>query len=407
MEVLQGYRFRARPSRAQAVFFARTAGTCRVLYNLALEQRQAAWKSRKVSVRYGWQSAELPALKEAFPWFGEAPHHALQRTLKDLDAAFSRFFAGTAGYPKFKRKGQDESFTFPDRNQIELTQAVGKGRRGLLKLPKTGLLSFVQHRKVEGEVRSVTISQEADGWYVSILTKRTVEEPKPVTGPAVGVDLGVSKPIVLSTGKHFAVPGLSCGEAGRLRRLQNKLSRQVKGSGSRAITKQKISELHQRERRRRNHALHRISNHLSSTHSLTVVEGLKVQSMTRSAKGTLENPGKNVAQKSGLNRAILKQGWGEFRRQLGYKTKWRGTGMVAIADYAYTSQECSACGHVSSENRVSQAHFECQACGIVLNADVNAAKNVLARGLRVTAGGALDAGRALKPEVQSEPQGSS
>ncbi len=125
------------------------------------------------------------------------------------------------------------------------------------------------------------------------------------------------------------------------------------------------------------------------------------------SKGTIEKPGRNVAQKSGLNRAILKQGWGEFRRQLGYKTKWRGTAMIAIPDYAYTSQECSACEHTSSENRSSQAHFQCQVCKFVLNADVNAARNVLARGLRVTAGGALGVSRALKPEPQSLPRGSS
>lgn len=400
---LQGYKFKARPSREQAVFFARTAGTCRALHNLALEQRQIAWKDKKVSVRYGWQSAELPALKEAFPWFGEAPHHALQQTLRNLDVSFDRFFKGTAGYPKFKRKGGRDSFAFPDRNQIQLTQAFGRGRRGLLKLPKTGWLSFVQHRKMEGELRSVTVSREADGWYISILTKRTVETPEPVLGAPIGVDLGVTKPIVLSTGKHFGVPGLTRGEAERLRRLQKKLSRQVKGSQSRAITKRKLAELHQREARRRTHALHQVSNYLSSTYSLTVVEGLNIKNMTSSAKGTTLAPGKNVAQKSGLNRAILKQGWGEFKRQLGYKTEWRGTSMYAIPDYAYTSQECSACGHTSSKNRSSQARFECQVCKFVLNADVNAAKNVLARGLRVTAGGALDKGRALNPESQSEP----
>ena len=401
MEVLQAFRFKARPSRAQRALFERTAGCCRVLYNAALEQRQRAWKQRKITVRYGDQSAELKDLKAAFPWFKEAPHHCLQATLRDLDRAFGEFFKGKRGYPRFKKKGLRDSFTFPDKNQIHLHPAMGRARRARIKLPKAGFVSFVQHRPVPGEVRRVTVSREADGWYISILTAREVEEPKPVTGAPVGGDLGVVNALTLSTGEVFEVPTFTTGEAKRLRRLEQKLAHQVKGSRSRARTKRQIAFLHQRVTRRRTDALHKISHHLTTTFPLIVLEGLKVQNMTRSAKGTLEQPGRNVRQKAGLNRAIRAVGWGELRRQVAYKAPWNGSRFVVLEDYAFTSQECSACGQVARENRRSQAAFACTSCGHAEHADVNAAKNILARGLRVTAGGALDDGRALKPELRS------
>ena len=400
--MLQAYRFKARPNRAQAAFFERTAGCCRVLFNAALEQRQRAYSMRGVTLRYVDQSAELKALKAELPWFKEAPHHCLQVALRNLDKAFVRFFRGEAGYPHFKKKGVRDSFTFPDKTQITLESAKGEeGRRGRLKLPKAGWLSFVQHRSVEGELRNVTVSREADGWYVSILTARQADDPKPIDGAPVGVDLGVANAATLSTGEQFKAPSFTPGERKRLYRLQCKLARQVKGSRSRARTKRQIALLHQRVARRQLDALHKISHRLTRSHSLVVFEGLKVKNMTKSARGTIEQPGRNVQQKAGLNRAILASGWGELRRQVKYKAPWKGSQYLAINDFAFTSQECSVCGHVAAEHRRSQAAFACIACGHAEHADVNAAKNILARGLRVIAGGALDDGRVTKPELGS------
>lgn len=158
--------------------------------------------------------------------------------------------------------------------QVELVQAVSKSRRGRIKLPKASWLSFLQHRPIEGEVRRVTVSKEADGWYVSILTKREVEAPEPVTGEPVGGDLGVVNALTLSNGEVFEVPAFRPGEAERMRRLQRKLARQVKGSRSRARTKQAIAALHQRVARRRLDALHKITCHLTTRHTLVALEAL-------------------------------------------------------------------------------------------------------------------------------------
>jgi putative transposase len=385
VELLQGFRFKARPTTAQAAYFARVAGCCRVLRNAALEQRTLLYQQRRISIGYHEQAGEL---KAAFPWLKEAPHHCLQQALIDLDAAFKRFFRGEAAYPRYHKKGQRDTFRFPDPAQIWLEER--RGRRGRIKLPKVGFLSFVQHRPIVGELRSVTLSREADGWYVSILTRREVAEPARVQREAVGLDLGVAHTVALSGGRgRTSIPGATAGERTRIRRLQQKLARQKKGSRSRAKTKRQFGLLHQRIRRRRTDALHRISLQLAQNHDRVFVEALDVKAMTSSARGTRERPGRRVRQKAGLNRAILAQGWGELRRQLSYKTRWYGSEYHEVEDYAGSSQECRACHHRARENRPSRSEFVCVRCGHAAHADENAADIILARGLRVTAGGAL------------------
>lgn len=387
MKILQAFRYKAEPDARQDALMGRIAGCCRVLRNTALEQRNLMYIQRRVSIHYEDQSSELKELKAAYPWLREAPHHSLQSALRDLENAFQRFFKGLSGYPQFKRKGEHDSFRFPDRTQIKLKEC--KGKKGRIFLPKIKDLSFVMHRPLLGEIRSVTVSREADGWYISILTEREVDDPLPVDNVCIGVDLGVKRSVTLSEHRgHFSVPGFTPGEQKRLVRLQQQLARQKKGSRSRSKTKQKIALLHLKVSRRREDALHRLSFHMANSHSHVFVEALKVSHMTRSARGTPENPGKKVRQKAGLNRSILAQGWGIFREQLKYKCPWYGSKYQEV-EPAFSSQECSRCGHVAAENRKSQADFLCVLCGHADNADNNAADVILARGIRVTAGGAL------------------
>lgn len=392
MLVRQAFRFKARASAAQAAYCHRVAGICRTLYNAALEQRTTAWARGRQRVGYQAQAAELADLKAAQPWISEAPHHCLQQALRDLDRAFVNFFKKRAAYPAFHKKGRHRgSFRFPDATQITLKQpADPRGRRGRIKLPKIGWLSYVVHRPVEGAVKQVTLVCEADGWYVSILAERTVPDPVPNDGWPVALDRGVASTVALSEGRgRFSVPVATAGEQGRMRRLQQRLARQRKGSRGRQKTKTALARLHQRVRRRRTDALHRLSFHLAQTHSQVFVEALDVAAMTASARGTVAMPGRRVRQKAGLNRAILAQGWGELTRQLQYKGAWYGASYVALADYAYSSQDCAVCGYRDAGNRVTQAVFRCGRCLHTANADDNAADNLLARGLRVTAGGAL------------------
>ena len=183
-----------------------------------------------------------------------------------------------------------------------------------------------------------------------------------------------------------------------LARLQRQLSRKVKFSNNWQKQKGKIQQLHSRIANIRRDYLHKVTTTISKNHAMIVIEDLKVSNMSKSAAGTVSQPGRNVRAKSGLNRSILEQGWYEMRRQLEYKQRWRG-GQVLAVPPAYTSQRCACCGHTAKENRLTQSKFVCRACGYTANADVNGARNILAAGHAVLAcGGMVQSGRPLKQE---------
>lgn len=386
VQILKGHRFRIDLDEAQADLCSHTAGICRFLWNLALEQRSMAWKHGRHPVGYYAQRAELKGLKEAAPWMAEAPHHALQETLVDLDRAFQNLFAGRASYPAFRKKFQRDSFRFPDSKQFLVDE---KGQR--IKLPKLGWVPFCNGKgrhslNLAGTAKSITVSRDGKHWFASVLCEIEAAEPKPVRGPAVGVDLGVAQAITLNTGKVLAVVGRTKAEDRRLARLQRILSRKTKGSKNRSKARARLAGFQAGIARRRRDAIHKATTMLAKNHGVIVIEDLRVKHMTASAKGTSDAPGKNVKQKAGLNRVILDKAFGEIRRQLDYKCRWYGSSLVAV-NPAYTSQRCSCCGHTEAGNRRSQETFHCLSCGHDDNADTNAAKNILAAGLAATAEG--------------------
>jgi putative transposase len=206
------------------------------------------------------------------------------------------------------------------------------------------------------------------------------------------IDLGVAALIATSDGELVARDFWTEGERRRHRVLQKRLARQSHGSRRRERTVIRIGQLRARAARRRRHLLHHLSRRLASGHELVAVEDLDVQAMTRSARGTLEQPGAKVRQKAGLNRGILERAWGELRRQLQYKCHWYGSRLVAVPS-RHTSQTCSVCCTTDPHSRESQARFSCRACGHTEHADVNAARVILTRALESTAGGLSVAAR--------------
>ena len=385
MKRLQAYKFRIYPTEEQILSLRRIAGCCRLVYNLALEQRQLAW-SRGVSLGYVSQANELPALKAEFPFLKEAPSHSLQSALRNLDTAFQRFFQGHASFPTFKKRNAGLSITLPDPAQIKadwhrhalILPKFGKTRRD------NGPLRLRAHRAPKGALRSVTISEQGGLWFVSILTQRDIKAPSmpAVTHPkqVIGLDRGVVSAVVADTGFSANVEGQTPGSKTRSRRLQQALARKKKGSNNRLKARMKLAKHKAKEARRRTNQIHRITSALIKNHDVYVLEDLKVQNMSQSAKGSLEDPGSNVAAKSGLNRAILDKGWGEMRRQLNYKAAWVGKQVLEVSP-VNTSRTCPDCGHVSADNRRSQAVFACVSCGLTGHADQVAAFNVKQRGL--------------------------
>jgi putative transposase len=284
MQVHKAYRFRIYPTDEQRVLLAKVVGLCRLVYNLALEQRRTfGRKGRNVGYHAG--ANDLPALKAEFPFVKEAPSQCLQQALMDLNKAFENFFAGRAGYPKPRRKFEHDSCRFPQGF------TVGRHR---LKLPKLGEVRMVAHRKVKGTPKSVTVTREGDHWYASIMCELQIAEPRPRRMKEAGVDLNVATGAVTSDGLILPMPRISPEEMSRRARLHESLAHKRKGSRNRL--KAKLA------RRRRNTA-HQISRKLADRHTHLAFENLKIQNMTTSAKGTVEEPGRNVAQKAGLNRA--------------------------------------------------------------------------------------------------------
>ncbi|GAB7528611.1 RNA-guided endonuclease TnpB family protein [Pseudomonas sp. 3A(2025)] len=356
------------------------AGCVRVVWNkgLALQQERHAAGEKKLG--YAGLCKELTAWRNSpeTPWLAEASVDIEQQVLRDLETAHKRFIDKHSGFPRFKKKGSRDSFRFPQPKSIRLDQADER-----ILLPKLGWLKFRKSRKVLGLIRNVTVSLKAGHWYVSILTDRGVSEPSHPAATVVGIDLGIVRFATLWDGqKETVVQPLSCFKRHehRLAKAQRQMSRKVKFSSNWKRAKSRVQKIHVQIANVRNDFLHKTSNSISKNHAMLCVEDLQVKNMSRSASGSLEKLGRNVRAKSGLNKSILNQGWGEFRRQLDYKSAWQGGWLVAVPA-ANTSRECPTCGHTHADNRKSQSVFLCVACGHTENADLVASKNIRERGL--------------------------
>ena len=375
------YKFRAYPGPEQASLFRRTAGCCRLVYNLCLEQRRLEWhRSAPRRLSAAGQMRELKDLKAAAPFLKEVPHHPLQQAIRDLDRAFANFFEGRAAYPKPRTKLRHTSFRYPDPLQIKLDQ---DGER--IFLPKAGWVQLRIHREIVGELKNVTVSGAGGWWFVSISVEQTVDEPLPKAGPTIGIDLGVVNAIASSDGEVFDLTRVSAHVQRQLAAVQKTIARRKKGSRNRFKTVLRLRRIQARHARRRADAKHKATCRLVRDHAVIVMEDLKIRNMTASARGTVEEPGSMVAQKAGLNRSILDMAPGETRRQIEYKMH-RAGGQLIVVPAHYTSQQCSCCGWTTQENRSSRDRFSCVSCGFAACADVNAARNILAKGLTTLGG---------------------
>jgi putative transposase len=375
MQRLQAFKYELRPDGQQERQMRRFAGSCRFVFNKALALQKGRYVQDEKKLGYAGLCKLLTEWRNSTEtaWLADAPVHPLQQTLKDLERAYANFFARRADFPRFKKKGQHDSFRYPDPKQIKLDQANDR-----IFLPKLGWLRYRNSRAVPGTVKNVTVGQSSGKWYVSIQTEREVAQPIP-QGGAVGIDMGVARFATLSDGTFYAPLNSFKRHEDRLRKAQQAMSRQVKFSNNWKKAKARVQRIHARIGNTRRDYLHKTSTAISQNHAMVCIEDLQVRNMSRSAAGTADAPGRNVRAKSGLNKSILDQGWFEFRRQLDYKLAWNGGWLVAIAPHN-TSRTCPCCGHVSAENRQTQARFECVECGFEENADVVGAINALRAG---------------------------
>lgn len=392
--MLAGRKYRLSLTAEQAEMAEEFGNVCRSVWNTALEQRRE-YRRRGAWMNYVPQAAELAGAKREHEWLRAAPSHVLQQTLKDLDKA-----CRTHGTFKVRWRSKarwNPSFRFPAGNLVTVERLNRKW--GRVKLPKLGWAAFRWSRHPGGEIRSATVSCKAGHWYISFLVEDGVLTPEYHAGTPVGIDRGVKTAAVTSTGGFHDREFVTSGEKTRYRRLQQRLARSKKGSANRRKTLAAMNRIMGTVTDRRADFTAQLANQLTTRHSVIVLEDLRTKNMTASARGTKAEPGRNIRQKAGLNRAILDKGW--HRMELAIRNAARSTGTeVVLVNPAYTSQTCNRCGHVDAKNRESQAVFVCTACGHRDHADLNAAKNILsAAGHAVPACGDLAVGRSVKQEL--------
>ena len=373
MIMRKGYKYQMKVDAETKQKLAQHAGSCRFVWNKILADNEHRYISNTPRISFA-DACKLVTLwreSDEYGFLADVHSQALQQALRDLDRAYINCFEGRAEPPNFRKKFLDDTFRFPQGYKVDGSRVY---------LPKIGWVWFWKSRDIEGTIKNVTVSRRGEHWYVSFQTEIDIEAPLHPSEAAVGIDMGVVCFAALSDGQLTQPLDSFRKHEERLAKEQRKLSIKVKFSNNWIKQKRVVNQIHQKITNCRHDFLHKHSTTISKNHAIIVVEDLQVSNMTRSAKGTVEAPGKNVAQKSGLNKAILDQGWGMFRTFLEYKQVWRGGEVIAVAPQ-YTSQKCAECGHVSPENRPSQAVFSCVACGHTDHADVNAARNILAAGL--------------------------
>jgi putative transposase len=369
----------------------------RYVWNLAVEQHQHWHPGRKSAPGYLEQCRQLTAARAENPWLAAGSQMVQQQALRDFTQATAAFFdpGNPAGRPSWRKAGRNEGFQVVGRRGQQWDVRRLSRHVGQVWVPKAGWVRFRWSRPVPPGVKSYRVTMDRAGrWHVAFAAI-PVPVAGPCTGEVVGIDRGVAVSAALSTGELLHVPNLTARERKRLRRLERKLASARRGSNRRKQVKHAIARLHARETDRRKDWAEKTSTDIARRFDLIRVEDLQIRKMTRSGKGTPGSPGRNVRQKAGLNREILRSGWGLLVRRLEDKALNR---VERIAP-AFTSQRCSACGHVDGRSRESQARFACTVCGFACNADVNAARNIAA-GHAVTARGGDGVARPANRELQ-------
>ena len=369
MDIKRAYKFRFNPTPEQEVILAQTFGCARFAYNHMLRLRTDAWFQRQERIGYHETSAALTALKKdpEFVWLNEVSSVPVQQALRHLQTAFGNFFAKRAKYPTFKRKDGPQS--------AEYTTSAFKWDGKALKLAKMVAPLAIRFSRTiprAAKVTTVTVSKDAAGrYFVSMLCDDAVE-PKAEAAGKVGIDLGLTHFAILSTGEKVAAPNTFRKHEAKLAKLQRRLAKKQKGSARRAKAKRKVARLHAKVADARKDFLHKLSTRLINENQVIAIESLAVANMQKNRC---------------LAKSISDASWSEFVRQLEYKAQWYGRTLIGIDRWYPSSKRCSDCGHTVSKLPLSVREWVCPECGTIHDRDINAARNVLAAGLAVSAHG--------------------
>jgi len=369
MEIKRAYRFRFYPTPKQEVILARTFGCVRFAYNHMLRQRTEAWYERRERMGYHETSAALTALKttDEHAWLNEVSSVPVQQALRHLQTAFTSFFAKRAKYPNFRRKD--------GRQSAEYTRSAFRWDGAVLRLAKMDEPLAIRWSRViprGTKVTTVTVSKDTAGRYhVSLLCDDVVSR-RPVVAGAIGIDLGLIHFAILSNGEKIAAPNVLRKNEAKLAKLSRRLAKKQNGSANRKKAKFKVARMHARTADSRRDFLHKLSTRLIDENQVIAIESLSV---------------KNMQKNRCLSKSIGDAGWSEFRRQLEYKAQWYGRTLIGIDRWYPSSKRCSDCGHTVAKMSLKVRAWTCPQCGAIHDRDINAARNVLAAGLAVSAHG--------------------
>jgi putative transposase len=377
MKQKRAYRYRFYPTAQQKQILARTFGCCRYVCNWALQQKTEAYYQRGERLYYYDLSIELTNLKKQVTtlWLNEVASVPLQQALRHLDKAFLNFFEGRAEYPLFKKKHSKQSATYVG------TAFQLKGMNlTLSKMEQPLDIHWLRTLPKDCKPSSVIVSLDTAGrYFISILVEEEIT-PLNVTPKMVGLDLGLKSMVITSDGHTFGNPKFFAQDEKKLARAQRRLSKKHKGSKNRRKARRKVAKIHARIADRRRDYQHKLSTKLIRENQVVCVESQQV---------------KNMVQNHRLAKAISDVGWGEFVRQLDYKAQWYGRTLVKIDKFYPSSKRCHHCGHVLDSLSLDIRHWVCPECQMAHDRDINAAQNVLAAGLAVSAcGEAIRPGRA-------------
>ena len=358
--MLKAYKYRIYPNEEQINYLQKTFGCTRFIYNQMLADRIKSYEENKdldiKIIKY-----PTPAqYKKEYEWLKEVDSLALANAQMNLDKAYKNFFRDkSVGFPKFKsKKDNHKSYTTNNQNG---TIYIENNR---IKIPKLkSMIKIKQHREFVGLIKSCTISQNPSGkYYISMLVNtENIQLPKLDT--KVGIDLGIKEFAITSDGEMFSNPKWLKKSEKRLRKLQKDLSRKQKGSNNRRKDRLKVAKLHEKISNQRKDYLHKISHYIISENQVIVIEDLKVSNMIKNHK---------------LAKSIADVSWSEFRRQLEYKSEWYGRELIIAPSNYASSQLCSNCGNKSSQTKdLSCRTYICPVCGMIMDRDINASKNLL------------------------------
>lgn len=369
MEVKRAYRFRFYPTPEQELILAKTFGCVRFAYNYMLRLRTDAWFKEKKRIGYHETSAALTALKKQpeYAWLNEVSSVPVQQALRHLQTAFNNFFAKRARYPQYKRKDGPQS--------AEYTTSAFKWDGRSLKLAKMDAPLAIRWSRTipkAAKVTTVTVSKDAAGRYFVILLCDDVVAKKPASNGKVGVDLGLTHFAILSTGEKIDAPNTFRKYEAKLAKLQRRLAKKQKGSKNRSKARLKVARLHAKIADARRDFLHKLSTRLINENQVIAIESLSVSSMQKNRC---------------LSKSISDASWSEFVRQLEYKARWYGRELIGIDRWYPSSKRCSDCGYTMPKMPLSVREWVCPECGAIHDRDINAARNVLAAGLAVSAHG--------------------